>query len=313
MIEFAWLTICNYLVGNLNTILGILFSLTLYRYTQIHYFNSEVDNVNTEKLLKHMKEEMTFMQYTFTFDGEQEPYGYCFSWKKRYIAYINQTGSSKRGKTKFTGIIYIGKLPPNIKKKEKEEIKEDESIEIYLARAYYNDTPQEIKLPFKGFEPKDDQLAIMNKIKDKYDDSKFNICRALVYGEPGTGKSFIGKLLAKELDSKLCFDLRLDEPGNPLITLWKAADPTKDSPLIVQIDEIDVLIQKIHSGKVKNDHKWFRRMIYDKQTFNTFMSEYLPCLPNTIYLFTMNSDLDNIKALDPSYVRDYRIDLVIKL
>lgn len=313
MIEFAWLTICNYLVGNLNTILGILFSLGLYRYTQIHYFNSEVDNVNTEKLMKYMKDDMTFMQYTFTFDGEQEPYGYCFSRKKRYIAYINQTSSSKRGKSKFTSIIYIGKLPSTIKKKEKKEIKEDESIEIYLARAYYNESPQEIKLPFKGFEPKDDQLAIMNMIKDRYDESKFNICRALIYGKPGTGKSFIGKLLAKELDSKLCFDLRLDEPGNPLMILWRTASPTKENPLIVQIDEFDVLIKKMHNEEIKNDHKWFRRMIYDKQSFNTFMSEYLPCLPNTIYLFTMNSKLEEIKSLDPSYVRDYRVDLVTEL
>ena len=27
--------------------------------------------------------------------------------------------------------------------------------------------------------------------------------------------------------------------------------------------------------------------VYDKQSFNTFMSDYLPCIPFVIYIFTM--------------------------
>lgn len=313
MIEFVYLTLSNYIIGNLNTILGILFSLALYKYTRIHYFNSDVDHVNTEKLVKYMKEDMLFMQYTFTFDGEQEPYGYCFSWKKRYIAYIIHGSSSGRGEKKITSIIFIGVLPDTIKKEEKKEIKEEEHIRLHLGRAYFNDMCQEVKLPFEGFEPKDSQLKIMNQIKDKYDESKFNICRALIYGNPGGGKSFIGKLLAKELDSDLCFDIRLDEPGNRLMSVWRTCSPGKDSPLIIQIDEFDIFIKKVHAGELSNNHKWLRKMIIDKQSFNTFMSEYLNCLPHVIYLFTMNSTPDEINKLDPSYIRDNRIDLILEL
>jgi hypothetical protein len=313
MIEFVYLTISNYLIGNLNTILGILFSLSLYRYTKVHYMNSDIDGPNTEKLMKYMKEDMKFMQSTITFEGDQEPYGYCFSWKKRYIAYVNQGSSSQNGKSKFTGIIFIGNLPDNIKKEESVVAEKKDIIKLYLARAYYNNIPQEVKLPFSGFNPRDKQLMIMNQIKDKYDESKFSICRALIYGKAGGGKSFIGKLLAKELDAQLCFDLRLDEPGTPLMSMWQFSSPEKNNPLIVQIDEFDVLIHKVHRGDLKNDHKWLRRMIYDKQSFNTFMSEYLNCLPYVIYVFTMNSNPSDINALDESYIRDNRMDLVLEL
>ncbi len=107
----------------------------------------------------------------------------------------------------------------------------------------------------------------MTKIKEEYDDNKFKICRALIYGKPGKGKSFIGKLLAKELGSKLAFDLRIEEPGNPLLTLWKIASSDANHPLIVQIDEFDIFINKIHNETMKHDHIWYRSMVYDKQSY----------------------------------------------
>ncbi len=316
MIEFVFLTISNYIVGNLNMLFGILFSLALCRYTKVHYLNSGVDDVNTEKLMKHIKKEVGFVQCSFIYDGEQEPYGFCVSWKSKFVAWVSQSSQQARGgNKKVTSVIFLGKLPEDIKKDEPttKEGEEEEVIELYLARAYYNELPQLIRLPFGGFEPKKAQLEIMKKLKDIYDDSKFNICRALIHGPPGSGKSFIGKLLAKELGTKLCFDVCLDEPGNPLMTLWRTANPKKKRPLVIQIDEFDVFIRKVDGGQLKNDHKWLRRMIYDGQTYNTFMSEYLNCLPNVIYLFTMNSRPEDINALNPSYIREHRMDLILEL
>jgi len=313
MIEFVWLTLSNYIIGNLNTVLGILFSLALCRYTKIHYINSGVDDVNTEKLMEHIKKNMQFVQSSFIYEGEQEPYGFCVSWKSRFIAWVYQGSQQARGgNSKVTYVVFLGKLPEDIKKSEPSVKETEEVIELYLARAYFNELPQLVKLPFSGFEPTSEQLSIMNEMKDIYDKSKFNICRALVYGKPGSGKSFIGKLLAKELGSKLCFDVRLDEPGNPLMSLWKTSNPVEKLPLIVQIDEFDVFIRKLHNGELKNDHKWLRRMIYDGQTYNTFLSEYLNCMPNVIYLFTMNSTPDDINALNSSYIRKHRMDMVIE-
>ena len=56
-----------------------------------------------------------------------------------------------------------------------------------------------------------------------------------------------------------------------------------------------------------------KTMVYDKQSYNTFVSEYLICLPYVIYLFTMNSKPEDINKMDNSYIRENRIDLVIEI
>ena len=54
-------------------------------------------------------------------------------------------------------------------------------------------------------------------------------------------------------------------------------------------------------------------MVYDKQSYNTFVSEYLICLPYVIYLFTMNSSPDEINKMDASFIRTNRIDLILEM
>ena len=54
-------------------------------------------------------------------------------------------------------------------------------------------------------------------------------------------------------------------------------------------------------------------MVYDKQSYNSFLSEYLICLPYVIYLFTMNSTPEEINKLDTSYIRENRIDVLLEI
>ena len=89
--------------------------------------------------------------------------------------------------------------------------------------------------------------------------------------------------------------------------------PSKDKPLIIQIDEIDVVITKIHRKVTRPPHDWLKTMVSDKQNFNIFLSEYLPCLPYVIYLFTMNSSPQEINNFDSSYIRENRMDLIESL
>ena len=317
MIELAYLTLSNYIVGNLNLILGLLFAGIIFRVfkLKINYISSDTDNVNAQRLIKYIKDDNTHTQYNYIHDGDGHPNGYCINRTKRFIAYVTYSATdNKKGDSLSSFIYFIGKLPDDIKKNPIEVKKEKEpSIELYLSGIYYGDIPRSIHLPFAGFEPRESQLRIINEIMDTYHENKFNICRTLIYGEPGMGKSFIAKLLAKELDAKCCFDLKLDEPGNPIYKLYKTAQPTKDEPLIIQVDEFDILINKVHKEKINNSHQWLRTMIHNKQTFNTFLSEYLICLPYVIYVFTMNSHPDDINKLDESYIRSNRIDLLIEL
>ena len=49
-------------------------------------------------------------------------------------------------------------------------------------------------------------------------------------------------------------------------------------------------------------------MVYNKSSYNSFMSEYVTYLPNIIWLFTSNKPVSYFEDLDKSYINNNRID-----
>ena len=152
------------------------------------------------------------------------------------------------------------------------------------------------------------QDIVINDIIKHYNKSKFNICRALVCGDSNVGKSTIGKLLAGKLGGSLCFDVDLFSPGNCTLKLYEDVKPTNDNPLIIQIDEFDNLIDNIHKQKEPKKVEWLKNTIYNKATYNSFMSEYVTYLPNVIWLFTTNKKKEYFSKLE-NYINS--IELII--
>ena len=74
-------------------------------------------------------------------------------------------------------------------------------------------------------------------------------------------------------------------------------------PLILLIDEFDILIENIHHQKNYTQHKWFRTPIYNKDTYNTFMSEYTLLFPYVILCVYNIEQIKDIDDLDKSYIR----------
>jgi hypothetical protein len=298
----------------------------IFRKLPIYRFDSSSDPINSEDLLKEIKKNNSFMVgYTFK-EGIRKPEGLFYNWEKGYIGYIENYQISNNFTTKIQSkITFVGKLPIEIKCLHKPteidtDKDEDETkstfIKIFLNSNYYEGNFKEIALDFE-FNPKVSQTTLMNNIVVSYESNPFHICRTLIWGEPGGGKSFIGKLLARKYQSAYCFDIKLLDPGTPILDLWQTVMPSKDKPLIIQIDEFDIIINKIHNTSKHHEstkpHQWLRTMIADKQSYNTFLSEYLICLPYVIYLFTMNSKPEDIIELDASYIRKNRIDLILQL
>lgn len=310
------------ILTNLSYIISFTCSVIIYIfYKNFNYyiFDSVSDPINTASLLKIVKKKKEFISQLTIKDGSKEPTGFCVNFKEKYICYIENYNVSNNFNSKMHSKIYlIGQLPIEIKaitniNDEDDEDKNKDFVKLYLSSQYHDGNFKQICLPFKNFEPYDCQQKIMEQIIDSYKDNKFFICRSLIYGEPKKGKSFIGKLLAHEFESAYCFDIKLDSPGTQLLNLWETFKPEEKKPLIVQIDEFDILIKKCHEQKIVNKHDWLKTMVYDKQSYNTFISEYLICLPYVIYLFTMNSTPEEINKLDNSYIRENRIDLLLKI
>ena len=83
----------------------------------------------------------------------------------------------------------------------------------------------------------------------KHHDNK--IARILLTGSTGVGKSFIAKLLAQKYNSSFCFEIKLNDPGVDLRELYSTAEvDSYKKPLILLIDEFDILIENIHHQKI---------------------------------------------------------------
>ena len=323
--DILTLIISGALINHFFVIFSTLVSL-ISKHLSIYKFDSCGDQINTEELLKEIKSHKSFVsRYTYK-DGIKGAEGFFYNIEKRYIGFIVNYQTSNNFTSKIYSTVWlIGRLPMRIKclnnpdgidkdDDDNEEMKDN--LKIYLGCDYYEGNFKEIALPFK-FEPFEEQADIMNSIETAYEGNPFNICRVLIWGQPGGGKSFIGKLLAKKYSSAYSFDIKLLDPGTPILNLWRTAMPSKEKPLIIQIDEFDIIVKKIHNVSQKMEHEkphqWLRTIVADKQSYNTFLSEYLICLPFVIYLFTMNSSPEEINKLDASYIRNNRIDLILPL
>ncbi len=167
-----------------------------------------------------------------------------------------------------------------------------------------------------SFEPRNNQISVVNDIKKFYETNRY--CVALLHGEKGSGKSMIPILLAKSLCSEqttvnFCDTFRPTDPNNNFSTLYAHINPSKDSPLIIVLEEFDIIIHQIHYKKIM-PHKHIPILIFDKPSWNMFFDRFdRKFYPWVILIMTSNSSPKNINALDPSYIREGRVNLTFHI
>jgi hypothetical protein len=130
-----------------------------------------------------------------------------------------------------------------------------------------------------------------------------------LYGPTGTGKSMATILLAHACGGKYCNDLRLESPGQALRCLYNYSGATSDVPLVLVLEEIDVLLRNMHESKIKPGKK-LQMGIVDKQSWNLIMDNIdNGFYPNLILILTSNKLVHEIDSMDPSYLRKGRVHL----
>ena len=176
--------------------------------------------------------------------------------------------------------------------------------------SFYNSFYKKRELNIASITPREDQEAIITKIRSYQDSHEHTV--AYLYGPPGTGKSLVGVLLANAYEGSYCNTLRPWQPGDTLSALYAEVEPTKTSPLIVVFDEFDTTILRIHSGIEL--HKNLPTQVSDKTGWNQMLDEIqLGMFPHLILLLTSNKSPEFICALDPSYIRKGRVDIMAEL
>lgn len=163
-------------------------------------------------------------------------------------------------------------------------------------------------LKIKSMVPRPNQDVVIQKIKEHQAEHGHTV--AYLYGLPGTGKSVIGILLANMYKSSYCNTLKPWQPGDNVGGLYSDVEPTADAPLILVFDEFDRPLQQINTG-IK-PHPKLPIQLADKTGWNQLLDEiHIGVYPNLILLLTSNTSPDLIREMDPSYIREGRVDLLI--
>jgi hypothetical protein len=93
--------------------------------------------------------------------------------------------------------------------------------------------------------------------------------------------------------------------------MYQCIEPTQKQPLIVVLEEIDILLTKIHNGEAK-PHREYSTLITDKSSWNQFFDRFDRGLyPHVILLMTTNRPITWFQQLDASYMRQGRCNLQI--
>ena len=128
-----------------------------------------------------------------------------------------------------------------------------------------------------------------------------------LYGKVGVGKTELGHILANRLDSFICNNFDPSIPGETLLNLYTTVHKSYKSPLIVIIDEFDILIKKVHNSEII-PHMDVDTLVKNKQSWNNFLDNIgRNKYENLILILTSNSYPNDINKMDHCYIREGRV------
>ena len=302
--------ISAYLIDGTKFCLLVCFNCIFKCFT----FSSEKDDIYTKKITTYIKDNSSYIQKKSIDDSKEKPEGYFFSLRHMFFGNIHTEISQKEYESKKETVVeFYGKLPFEIKtniiniSNNVDIDTNNKKMKLFMGRGGSNHNFRELEIYYNDI-PYPFQQEIIESIIKTWKKSKFQICRALICGKTNIGKITIGRFTSIQLNGCLCFDIDLFAPGNSTMKLYDEVGPTEDNPLIIQIDEFDKLIDNIHNQRQPKKVEWLRNMVYNKPTYNSFMSEYVTYLPNVIWLFTTKEPLSYFDNLDKSYINTNRID-----
>lgn len=235
---------------------------------------------------------------------ENEPYGFFVGWV--FFGYRFETSSNPYlycfcTKKTFEELNVIENI---------EIINTDSEINIYTASSHrYNHKFVNTQIYISHLiVPRHQQKICMNKIIDKFNEN--NYVTVFINGSYGSGKSSIGLLLAKELNASFCKEIHFIEPNQMMSNLYNQVSPTKEKPLIIMLDEFDIIIEKIHDNNNIIPHKYLRTQVTNKIQWNTLLDDIKFYYLNIIIILTTNLTREEfISKYDESYIRKGRVNL----
>ena len=272
----------------------------IYYFFKIKKYIISGDKEVTNALIKKMSNHIIYTEVTHT-NGRNHPSGLFIS--NKYYGYIEiKDGTTITLYTKEETYDSLMEQEEKEIENEVKIVKPANKIDIFIRKGSYRSLYySSMRLDLSHINPIGEQQSVIDSIKNIY--TKNGHASVFINGVAGAGKSTIGYLLAKELNGSYCHTFNPTEPGDYLSNLI-ADIRVDDEPVIIVIEEVDIMIQNIHKGLDKNNEIPIE--IYNKTTWNNFMDDLI--FYKIILIFTSNTSKKDLDKIDTSYLRKGRID-----
>lgn len=162
------------------------------------------------------------------------------------------------------------------------------------------------------------QIDIVEKIKSaslvRQENFKQPGCVTFLEGPPGTGKTQTAYVLAAQLNATLVTDFDPTKPGHWLSSIIKMAEPTAKKPLVLVMDEADLIIKNIMDATpILSPVKWLFIQVYNKKSWNQFLDNLHSRYAHIYLMMSSNTTLDKMQEeygdkFDTSLLRIGRVD-----
>jgi hypothetical protein len=305
MIEFVILSILTslqfFFIAPL--LIGHLFRIQGYKITDQTECNTLIKKLNIKR--------STFIQ-------NEKPFGFFYG--KWFIGYIcSQDSSTQQNNGQVMYIIIRCAHFEAIKKCSEVEINEtgeqvdQKIIKIRERRGnpwWWEYTERQYNATkYLQKEPRDYQTEIIKDMLSIVDGKASKSGTFFIYGEPGTGKSLLTLLLAKQIGAYYCDSWKPTDPGDTLSRVYSAISPDEEKPLVLVLEECDKILFDVLDGKIVQ-HKHILIQVREKSDWNGMLDKVtdLGFYPHTILILTSNVYLDKINERDKSLLRKGRID-----
>ena len=304
-----------YCTNNINTILVLVKNIVLII---LNYTNIKIYKIETFDKIKYFK---TISKNCISTDRDEnnKPSGYIIS--KNYLAHVTNGDyptlyllTTEKTKNKVLNKeeikVALDTQPIQVIEDEEDKIPEN-NFKILNRYGSYEFTDYELRnVDFSYFKPHYEQELVISKIS--YILQTKNRATVFVSGTYGSGKTMMTRLLAKSMRGYLVDDFNPTKPNTFLEPIYQMTNPSKKHPLFIIIDEVDIIIKKIHKGI--SEHKKLNRMVSDKMDWNTFLDKIdIGLYAHTCVVITSNKTKEEIDVLDPSYLRKGRIHEYIQM
>jgi hypothetical protein len=289
----------GYLIYYLKPTFLAIFLLNL---CSINYFEIYSDKETTANIVKKLgKHKYTYVRHL---NGKDIQTGFYLSWA--CVAFVDRRDYEREGIYLLTSKEHYRKIVEQ--NTDSQEVVhcavQPRTLQVFLRRGCYkNFYYTNIRLDVEHIKPMGCQKEIVDTIVDIY--RQHTRATVFLHGVSCAGKSTVGYLVAKELNTKFCHSFNPSDPGDQLTSMLNDAGVEEGCPIVLVLEEVDVMIKALHEAKIERNPDT-PVSVYNKTTWTNFLDDMV-FFKNVILLMTSNTPKAVIDKLDEAYLRQGRV------